>query len=117
MADGYAIATSVLIGGATAPRLVDSGVIIHIAAVFTNSAGTAANPGTVKFSYRADAIGTTTTYTYGVGTSILRGSTGNYYVDLDTNESAGRWEWNFFATGAGQAADHDFFYVRPTAAV
>ena len=117
MADGYSITVTTSIAGSTAPKYVDAGVVMHVAAAFLNSVNVAANPATVKFAYRADAVGVTTTLTYGTDPALVRSSTGNYFVDIDTNESGGRYEWNFYATGNGQAADHGEFYVRPTAAV
>ena len=116
MADGYVITTSVTVGSAAVGEFVPIGVIAHVAASFSDSTGTSANPAVVKFAYRADAIGSTTTLTYGTDVALVRASTGNYYVDLSTTESAGRWWWRFYATGTGQASAADKFYVRPTPA-
>lgn len=93
----------------------DSGVVIRVAAVFTNSAGTAVDPTTVKFSYRADALAVTTTLTNGIDAALVKSSTGNYYVDVDSRESSGQFDARFFATGTNQASSADIrFYVRPS---
>lgn len=84
---------------------------VRVTAIFTDSAGTLADPTTVKFDYLNAAIGTATTYTY--PTVIVKASTGTYYVSIDTAESAGLYDWRFYATGTGQTADTGRFYVRP----
>lgn len=93
----------------------DFGCKLRLTAVFTDSSGAVIDPATVKFSYRSDAIGTTTTYTYPVS-SLTKVSTGIYYSDIDTAETPGRYEWSWAATGTGQAAEHGEFYVRDTIA-
>ncbi len=117
MADGYALTTAVVVGGADIGRNFDFGQAVQVQAVFLNSVGTAADPAVVKFSYRAQALGFTTTLVYGTDVALAKASTGNYFVNLDTTESGGLWDWNFYATGTGASADSDQFYVRPTAAV
>lgn len=95
------------------PVFYDFGELARIQTVFANSAGTAVDPTVVKFKYYAKAIGVATTYTYGTNAQLVRGGTGVYYVDIDTNESAGLFYWDFLSTGTGQAADQGQFYVRP----
>lgn len=91
----------------------NSGVVVRVSAIFTNSAGTAADPATIKFSYTAAALGVTTTYTYVTDAALVKSSTGNYYVDIDSRESGGMYDWRFFSTGSGQTSNQDKFYVRP----
>ena len=117
MADGYALTTAVVVAGSDIGRIFDRGQTVQVQAVFLTSTGSAANPSVVKFTYRAAALGISTTLTYGTDAALERASTGNYFVNLDTSESAGVWDWNFYATGTGASADSDQFYVRPTAAV
>lgn len=94
------------------PPNYDQGDLVRVTAIFTTSAGTAIDPTTVKLAYRADSIGVTTIFTYGPDAQLVRAGTGSYYVDLDTNDSPGRYEWNFYSTGTGQAAENGSFYVR-----
>lgn len=89
------------------------GDLVRIYAVFSNSVGTAIDPSVVKFQYLAAAIGVATTYTYGVDAALVKAATGSYYVNIDTNESAGGFSWRFYSTGTGQGATMDTFYVRP----
>ena len=44
-----------------------------------------------------------TTLTYGVSPTLMRTSTGIYYVDLDA-DTAGQWFVRFYATGTGKSA-------------
>jgi hypothetical protein len=117
MADGYALATTVVVAGSDIGRNFDMGQRVRVNAVFTTSLGTAADPAVVKFSCRAQALGFTTTLVHGTDASLEKHSTGTYSVDIDTTESGGLWDWKFYSTGTGAAADSDQFYVRPTVAV
>ncbi len=91
----------------------DFGSLVRITALFLNSAATAINPTAVYFKYEAFALGVVTTYTLGVGTGITQATTGTYYVDIDSNESSGKYRWRFWSTGTGQASVIDEFYVSP----
>lgn len=99
------------------PAFFDYGELARISTTFANSVGTAVDPAVVKFRYYSQALAAGTTYTYGTNAALVRGSTGFYYVDIDTNESAGLWYWDFYSTGTGQAADQGTFYVRPANAI
>ena len=114
MADGFRTVVSTLVGGTAVGKYVPKGVVVHCEAVFTNSAGTATDPATVKFAYQAAAIASTTTLTYAVDAALVKRTTGTFYVDIDTGESAGEYDWRWFATGTGQAAEQGTFYVRST---
>lgn len=114
MADGYKVTVSTLVGGTAVGKYVPKGVVLHCEAAFLNSAGAAADPATVKFAYQAAAIGVTTTLTYGVDAALVKKSTGVFYVDMDTGESAGEYDWRWFTTGTGQAAQQGTFYARST---
>lgn len=114
MADGYRVTVSTLVGGTAVGKYVTEGVSFHCEAAFVNSAGSLADPATVKFAYKAAAIGVTTTLTYGTDAALVKKSTGTFYVDIDTNESAGQYDWTWFPTGTGQAAEKGIFYARPT---
>lgn len=91
----------------------DYGELAHVSTIFMDSSGTVQDPSVVKFQYYSRALGVTTTLTYGVDAALVKISTGNYYVDVNTRESAGQFDWYFYSTGTGQAADQGTFYVRP----
>lgn len=93
-------------------KFFDYGALVRVYGVFTDSSGTAIDPTTVKVAYRADAIGTTTIWTYGTDAQVIRSATGTYYADIDSNESSGRYEWNIYSVGTGQAADNGDFFIR-----
>lgn len=112
MADGYRTVVSTLVGGTAVGKYVPKGVVVHCEAVFTASSGTATDPATVRFAYQAAAIGTTTTLLYGTDVALVKRTTGTFYVDIDTGESAGEYDWRWFPTGTGQAAEQGSFYVR-----
>ena len=114
MADGYRITVSTLVGGTAVGKYVPKGVVLHCEAAFVTSAGTATDPATIKFAYQAAAIGTTTTLTYPTSAALVKKSTGTFYVDIDTGETSGEYDWRWFATGTGQAAEQGTFYVRST---
>lgn len=94
----------------------DFGDLVRVATVFADSTNTALDPTVVKFQYRADALGVTSVLTYGADAALGRSAVGHYFVDLDTNQSSGKWTWRFYSTGVGQAAEEDVFYVRPSVA-
>ena len=112
MSDGYRVTVTTLVGGSAIGKFMPKGVVFHCEAVFVTSAGTATDPATVKFAYQAAAIGTTTTLTYGTDVALVKKSTGTFYVDIDTGETAGEYDWRWFTTGTGQAAEQGEFYVR-----
>ncbi len=90
------------------------GALVRITGTFLTSSGSATvDPTSVYGQYNAQALGVTTTYTYGVGANLVKASTGVYYFDIDTNESSGVIFWRVFSTSSGQAAEEGQFYVRP----
>lgn len=112
MADGFRVTVSTLVGGVSVGGYVDKGVVLHCEAAFVNSVGVAADPATVKFAYKAEAIGVTTTLTFGTDVALVKKSTGTFYVDINTEESAGQYDWRWFPTGTGQSAKTGRFYAR-----
>ena len=111
------ITVTLTVGETTVNKFVDLGETIHVAALFEDSGGTARDPTTVKFSYRVEAIGTTSTFTYGVDAALEKTATGNYFYDISTSASGGRYLWRWFATGDYAGAAHGSFFVRNTPAV
>ncbi len=92
------------------------GEVVQIATLFATD-GVAVDPAVVKFSYKPVALGTATTLTYGTDAALVKDSTGNYHVNLDTTSYGGQWQWRFFSTGTSQSAVAGSFYVTPNAAV
>ena len=64
--------------------------------------GVAADPTTVTFAWKIGS-GSTTTYTYGGGSEIVKDSTGNYHVQLSIT-GEGRWYGRWVGTGTVKAA-------------
>lgn len=92
------------------------GAVVQIATLFATD-GVAVDPAVVKFSYKPVALGTATTLVYGTDAALVKDSTGNYHVNLDTTAYGGVWNWRFFSTGTSQSSIESKFYVIPNAAV
>src|SRR5207247_4798970 len=69
---------------------------------------------TVRCSYKPEATQTITVLVYAVDVAVVKDSTGNYHVDLDTSVSGGTWDWRWEGLVTNQAAKEGKFYVRPT---
>ena len=80
------------------------GQLVRVAAVFTNSAGTAVDPTTVTVRVRAPS-GTVTT------PAATKDSVGNYHVDIDAN-TEGTWHYRFEGTGSNQGASEHQFVIE-----
>jgi hypothetical protein len=86
------------------------GTVVRVSGSFTNrNTGAAADPGTVRFLWRSGAG--TTTYTYGVDSQLVKDSTGNYHVDIDTTSLTTSVVFRWEGTGSNQAAVEDSFQV------
>ena len=112
------VTVTLTVGDQTVYKFVDLGDLVHAVAVFEDSTGTAVDPTTVRFYYRVEQVGTTTTLTYGTDAALVKISTGNYYVDIDTANLGGWYYWRWrgsVAAGAGSAQGS--FYVRNTPAI
>lgn len=88
----------------------DLGDLVRITGTFTTAAGVATDPTAVLCTY-TDPSGDATTLTYGTDVALVKSSTGVYYVDVNADEQ-GVWEYRFYATGTGQAADEGSFIVQ-----
>lgn len=90
------------------------GALVRITGSFLTSSGSSSvDPVVVKGQYHAQALGVTTTYTYGSDANLVKGGAGVYYFDIDTSESSGVIFWRIFSTSTGQAAEEGRMYVRP----
>jgi len=91
----------------------DLGDVVRQTGSFTNSAGAAADPTGVTFSY-TDPAGTTTSLVYPTDAALVKDSTGVYHVDI-TASTEGIWRWRWLSTGTGAAStEGQFAVVRTT---
>lgn len=91
------------------------GNLVHVSAIFKNSAGTKTDPVVVKCSVR-DPSNTTTTYVFGDDEEVVRDGTGRYSMNIDA-DTAGTWYYRWWSTGGGQAAAEGEFTVNAAHAV
>ena len=85
------------------------GNVVRCSVSFRNEAGILADPTAVIFKLRLPS-GTITTYTFGVGVVIVKDGVGLYRVDVDAG-FCGIWEYRFYSTGSGQAAEEGKFQI------
>jgi len=78
-------------------------------ATFRNAAGSVADPTTIVFKIRTPD-GVIASYTYGVGGTVVKSSTGVYYVDTTASQS-GTTRYRFIGTGAVITAAESSFDV------
>ena len=91
----------------------DVGALVRISGVFTDEDGVAQDPAAVFCAFETPAgIETIRQYTV-APLDIIRDSTGNYHLDVDAN-APGVWDYRWYSTGAGQAADEEHFSVNDT---
>lgn len=88
----------------------DKGDLVRISAAFTNVSSVATDPSTIVCRVRRPQ-GSITLYTYGTDAALVKSGTGNYYVDLTTDQS-GVWYYRFEGTGAVVQAEEDSFFVE-----
>ena len=89
----------------------DIGDVVRCAAVFTLAAGSTVDPTKVYFSKQTpDGAISNSTYS-ALTTDITRSALGHYQKDLITT-GAGLYEYRFWSTGTGQAAEEGYFSVR-----
>ena len=89
------------------------GQLVRLSATFTDAAGAAADPDTVRLLHKPmSAPGATLqTLTYpGEGTSIVRDSLGQYHADISMDDP-GTHYWRWESTGDAQAAAQGQFSV------
>lgn len=83
---------------------------VRVTNVFTDDAGTAADPTTVIFEYKKPGSASAA-LTYGTDPEVVKESTGVYHCDLDLDID-GMWYVYFTGTGAIVAAAQDNFRVK-----
>ena len=89
----------------------DRGSRVRVFATFRSTAGTAADPTTVRMKYRAPGS-TLVTLTYSTSSSdITRSSTGTYYADVNLT-TEGSWHYQWDSSGTIRASAEARFRVR-----
>ena len=74
--------------------------------VYGTVAGAAnVDPTSVYFNLETPG-GAQSTFTYGVGGTVVKSATGIYYADVSLG-TAGTWYYRFYSTGTAQAAGSD----------
>lgn len=82
------------------------GNLIRVSAAFTNSGGSAVDPGQVKAKLKSP-LGVITTYTYGTDAALVKDSTGNYHLDVEpTVQGVWKYRWEGLTSnkGAGESS-------------
>jgi hypothetical protein len=85
------------------------GNMTRVTATFRDSQNVINDPDQVKFKLKLPE-GTVTDYEYGIDDEITKISPGIYFVDIPL-DTAGRYDYYFYSTGHGQAADQGSFIV------
>jgi len=88
----------------------DIGDVARVEVTGINVGGVPTDPTTLTLSVQPPS-GTPTSYTYGVGTTIVKDAIGEYHALL-TPSVAGRWTYNWRGTGAAAFAESGTFYIR-----
>jgi hypothetical protein len=91
-------------------NVYDYGDLVRITGTFTDASSVVQDPSSVFFQYKTPA-GSTTAYTYGTGTQIVRSGAGTYYYDLNCS-TVGWWSYRWYATGTGQSAGEGALRVQ-----
>lgn len=94
-------------------NVYDRGDVVRVSAAFTNPAGAATDPTTVRvlYKYFESAV---TTLVYPTDAALVKDSTGNYHVDIDLI-AEGVWSIRIEGTGVLTAAAELQVNVRDSA--
>lgn len=88
----------------------DIGDVVRCAVAFTNAAGTAVDPTTVKFRIRKPDR-SIDFYTYGVDAEVIKDSTGNYHMDILIDQS-GTWYYRMEGITTNRGAGETSLIIR-----
>ena len=91
----------------------DKGDRVQFTAAFTNLAGAAADPTTIRFKVKRPDL-TETTWVYGTDAQVVRDGVGAYHAEVDFDQS-GDWTYRWEGTGAVQSAGERAVIVRASA--
>lgn len=106
------------------PNIHDLGDLVRVATYdpttgeggFTDMlTGVVMDPDVVNLSIKKPD-NTVATYVYNTDPEIEKNATGQYHMDVDTDQ-AGQWRYRWWSTGDGQAAQEKVFVVQPAQAV
>lgn len=86
-----------------------TGQKVRCSVAFTVS-GVATDPTTVTCKIK-DPSGNVSTYVYGTDAELVKDSTGNYHVDVITDEDK-QWHFRFEGTGTCVAVEESSFRAR-----
>lgn len=88
------------------------GALVRLTGTFTdpNNDDAAIDPTNVLLDVKEPGKDVTS-YTYGVGGTIVKDSTGAYHADISVS-TAGRWWYRWYSTGTAQTADEESFIVH-----
>lgn len=89
------------------------GAVVRIDAEFTDEAGAAVDPTTVRARYKAPTSAEVA-LDYGVDVRVVRDGVGLYHVDLEAAES-GTWSYRWEGTGVAQAVAEARFKIETSA--
>ena len=90
----------------------DIGDVIRVTGTWTDTDGTAVDPGALTFSFK-DPSDNSTTYTYDTDAELVKDATGVYYVDVTIDEE-GTWFYRFASTSSNVAAAEGYFFAAPS---
>ena len=85
------------------------GNLIRVSAAFTNSGGSAVDPGGVIVR-ACDPLGTITVYTYGVDAALIKDAVGQYHLDIEVLKE-GIWFWRVEGKTSNKGAGESSFTV------
>lgn len=94
-----------------APGKIAPGQPIRLTSSYVDAAtGNPVDPSTVEFELISPS-GSKKTFTYLVGSDILKLSVGHYYIDV-TPDHGGHWFYRWVSTGSGAGATEGKFNVQ-----
>ncbi len=85
------------------------GAVVRIDAEFTDEAGLAVDPTTVRARYKPPTA-SEVALVYGSDVRVVRDGVGLYHVDLEADE-AGTWSYRWEGTGSAQAVAEARFKI------
>lgn len=86
------------------------GEYTRLSVVVTNTAGTAADPGSLTLRLR-QPDGTALAYDYGTDAEVIKDSTGHYHADIALDQ-AGVWLWRWQSDPPNAGADEGELHVQ-----
>ena len=91
----------------------NKGDVVRVKGSFLDPDDNPLDPDVIYLQVKTPA-GVVTNYTYGIGATVVKESTGVYYADINANAS-GVWRYRYYSTGNGQAANESRFVIEVSA--